>query len=250
PLMPHQYANWRSAGLVILIGKNEIILKCLKHDDIYAPSKVHHSQPQDRNKSSSVVKAKASQSSSKSLTSKGVPTRTRKRDKPVSSISKLSITPSMVLDIGYEGTYSDIFNGVFDEDGATSPSCLKISSPPSHPTTLVNEAKFAVAHVKSSKASVPPSCLFPLATSNFEPQETIHYFKMSYVSKIWRALCDWVMRFSIDYSDNFSKLKEGVILILKETKGTDKFDTSALKGLVNVFFKIFEEYDAMKSSSS
>ncbi|MCE2055596.1 hypothetical protein HAX54_042985 [Datura stramonium] len=48
-----------------------------------------------------VVKAKASQSSSKSLTSKGVPTRNLKRD-TVSSISKLSITPSMVLDKIYK----------------------------------------------------------------------------------------------------------------------------------------------------
>ncbi|MCD9641635.1 hypothetical protein HAX54_027950 [Datura stramonium] len=53
--------------------------------------------------------------------------------------------------------------------------------------------------------------------------------KMSYVSKMSGALCDWVKRFSVVDSDNFSKSKEGVILILKETKGTDAFDTYALE---------------------
>ncbi|MCD7455309.1 hypothetical protein HAX54_027849 [Datura stramonium] len=152
--------------------------------------------------------------------------------------------------LGFEGASINMFNGIFDEDGATSPSCLEIYSPPSHPVALVNEAKVAVAHVKSSKASVPLSCLLPLAASNFEPQDTIYSFKMSYVSKIWSSLCDWLTRFFVDSSDNFLKLKEGVILILKEIKGTDAFDTSTLEGSVNVFFETFRECDAMKSSSS
>ncbi|MCD9638211.1 hypothetical protein HAX54_022034, partial [Datura stramonium] len=81
-----------------------------------------------------------------------------------------------------------MFNGFFDEDGATSPSFLEISSPPSHPASLVNEAKLVLAYVKSSKDPVPSSCSSPLAASNFKPQETICSFKMSYVSKMWGAL--------------------------------------------------------------
>ncbi|MCD7448047.1 hypothetical protein HAX54_037361 [Datura stramonium] len=286
----------------------------------------------DRNKFSFVVKSKTSQSPSKPLTSKGAPTRTGKGTKLLSSTSKSSISPSMVLDntckrkdpptlfendngqistevlckdetpipfsvdevidgsgatsstkgdadqyppleaqkkkascfelrqsrdkndlvpkLGFEGTFTDMFNGIFDEDGATSPSCLEISSPPYHPTSLVNEAKVVVAHVKSSKDPVPSSCLSPLAASNFKPQETISSFKMSYVFKMWDALCDWVTRFSVDSSNNFLKLKEGIILILKEIKGTDAFDISTLEGSINIFFETFEEYDALKSSLS
>ncbi|MCD9641799.1 hypothetical protein HAX54_028243 [Datura stramonium] len=162
----------------------------------------------------------------------GVTTQTRKRAKPLSSTSKLSITHFVILDktckrkyppslfennngqistevlckdetpiplsvdkvvdssgatslmegevdqdhhwkrknkmLGFEGSSTNMFNGIFDEDGATSPSCLEISfSPPL--AALINEAKVAVTHIKSSKDYVPPSCFLPVAASNFEP---------------------------------------------------------------------------------
>ncbi|MCE0481964.1 hypothetical protein HAX54_040190 [Datura stramonium] len=39
--------------------------------------------------------------------------------------------------LGFEGASTDMFNGIFYEDGATSPSFLEISSPPCHPTSLI-----------------------------------------------------------------------------------------------------------------
>ncbi|MCE0480764.1 hypothetical protein HAX54_037872 [Datura stramonium] len=96
---------------------------------------------------------------------------------PASLINEANVTIAHLkpfkASLGFEGASTNIFNGNFNEDGATSLSFLKLSSPLSHPASLINEAKVIMAHIKSSKASVPPSCLSPLATSNFEPQETI-----------------------------------------------------------------------------
>ncbi|MCE5166026.1 hypothetical protein HAX54_014136 [Datura stramonium] len=237
---------------------------------------------QDQNKSSSIVKLKESQLSSKSLTSKGIPVQTGKGAKPLSSISKLKITPSVVLEntckrknppISFKKDNGQMstevvckhktsiplsVDDVVDDNEATR--SMKGSTMPLLEIVeqvmilllqkLVNESKVAIAHIKSSEAYVLPSYLSPLAASNFKPQEMISSFKMSYVSKTWGALCDWVARFSIDSSENFSKLKKDVNLILKEIKGIDAFETSALEGFVNVFFETYKEYDVMKSSSS
>ncbi|MCD7465356.1 hypothetical protein HAX54_001159 [Datura stramonium] len=78
----------------------------------------------------------------------------------------------LVEQLGFEGASIDMFNRIFDKDGAKSPSCLEISSPPP-PAALINEAKITISHVKSSKSFVPPSCLSPLVVSKFKLQETI-----------------------------------------------------------------------------
>ncbi|KAJ8551616.1 hypothetical protein K7X08_021631 [Anisodus acutangulus] len=67
---------------------------------------------------------------------------------------------------------------------------------------------------------------------------------------MWGALCEWVRRFSVDSSDNFSKLKEGVNLILKKLKDVNVINTSALEDSVKAFFWTYAAYNAMISSSS
>ncbi|MCD7465269.1 hypothetical protein HAX54_000945 [Datura stramonium] len=91
--------------------------------------------------------------------------------------------PELAEQLGFEGASTNMFNGIFDESGATSLSCLEISSPPL--AAFKNEAKVTVAHVNSSKAYVLPSCLSPLAASNFKSQEMISSLKMSSVSWDW-----------------------------------------------------------------
>ncbi|MCD7454645.1 hypothetical protein HAX54_025538 [Datura stramonium] len=271
--MTRRYANWWSTGRVNLTVQNKIILKCLKRDAIHAPSEVHHSQPQDRNKSSFVVKLKAIQSSSKPLTSKGAPTRTEKGTKHPSSILKSSITPSMVLgntckrkdpptlfendngqistevlykdetpipfsvdevvdgngatsstednetffvgdpsstmplpelteQLGSEGTSTDMFNGIFDEDAATSSSYLEISSPPCHPTSL---RKNTLAHIDEQRAQLSKG------------QEKIIGFK----SEI-RAF-EENRPLSEDEVKKFSKLKEAVAMSRQQILGVKPF---------------------------
>ncbi|PHU20190.1 hypothetical protein BC332_11341 [Capsicum chinense] len=50
--------------------------------------------------------------------------------------------------------------------------------------------------------------------------------------------------------DDFSKLKNGVKMLMEDLKGINVINTSILEGFINTFIKIYEEYDAMKSSSS
>ncbi|MCE0481745.1 hypothetical protein HAX54_039740 [Datura stramonium] len=87
----------------------------------------------------------------------------------------MAVEPQARHKLGIEGTSNDMFNDNFDEDSTTSPNFLDISSP-SLPKALLNEAKVAVARVKSSEVSIPSSCLSLLAAPNSKPYETISSF--------------------------------------------------------------------------
>lgn len=99
--MTRRYVDWWLAGRANFGGQNKIILKFSKRGDIPVSSKVHHSQLQDRKKSSSSVKSKAnlkdssqvSKLSTKSATPKGMLVRAGKRDKPFPSTLKMTTTP-------------------------------------------------------------------------------------------------------------------------------------------------------------
>lgn len=103
---------------------------------------------------------------------------------------------------------------------------------------------------KSPKVHEPSLCLSSFVAPNFEPQEMISIFKKSYILQMCGVLHEWLTMFSVESSDDFSKLENGVNMLIEDLKGINAINTSILEDSVNAFIKTYEEYDAMKSSSS
>ncbi|PHU09681.1 hypothetical protein BC332_21541 [Capsicum chinense] len=66
-------------------------------------------------------------------------------------------------------------------------------------------------------SNAPKDLVRPLQqiTPHFEPQKAISAFKLSYVSELWRTLCECITQFSVESSKNLKELKKGVSLIIK-----------------------------------
>ncbi|XP_009801417.1 uncharacterized protein [Nicotiana sylvestris] len=102
-----------------------------------------------------------------------------------------------------------------------------------------------VMHPKSFRPSLWP--LQPGASSK-ELHETICRAKSTFVSVMWRGLCEWIKEFSVDSTDSFMKLEESISLTLTEIQRENIIDISTLEDPVEAFFKTYTEYDALRSS--
>uniref|UniRef100_M1DQG1 Uncharacterized protein n=1 Tax=Solanum tuberosum TaxID=4113 RepID=M1DQG1_SOLTU len=86
--------------------------------------------------------------------------------------------------------------------------------------------------------------------SNFEPQKTISSFKLSYISGMWRTLCECITQFSVESSENLKELEAGVALILKGLREVNIINLSPLEVLLEDFFKKHKDYDVARLSTS
>ncbi|KAH0764904.1 hypothetical protein KY285_000775 [Solanum tuberosum] len=73
--------------------------------------------------------------------------------------------------------------------------------------------------------------------SNVEPQKTISRFKLSYISGMWRTLCECITEFSVESSENLKELEAGVALILKVLREVNIVNLSPLEVLLEDSFK-------------
>ncbi|KAH0765303.1 hypothetical protein KY290_001262 [Solanum tuberosum] len=85
---------------------------------------------------------------------------------------------------------------------------------------------------------------------NFEPQRTISSFNLSYISGMWRTLCECITQFSVESSENLKELVAGVAMILKGLRGVNIINLSPLEVLLEEFFKKNRDYDAARLSTS
>uniref|UniRef100_M1DLL9 Uncharacterized protein n=1 Tax=Solanum tuberosum TaxID=4113 RepID=M1DLL9_SOLTU len=86
--------------------------------------------------------------------------------------------------------------------------------------------------------------------SNFEPQKTISSFKLSYISGMWRTLCECITQFSVESLENLKELEAGVALILKGLREVNIINLSPLEVLLEDFFKKHRDYDVARLSTS
>uniref|UniRef100_M1DCN4 Uncharacterized protein n=1 Tax=Solanum tuberosum TaxID=4113 RepID=M1DCN4_SOLTU len=73
--------------------------------------------------------------------------------------------------------------------------------------------------------------------SNVEPQKTISRFKLSYISGMWRSLCECITEFSVESTENLKELEAGVALILKVLREVNIVNLSPLEVLLEDSFK-------------
>ncbi|KAH0729707.1 hypothetical protein KY290_000840 [Solanum tuberosum] len=86
--------------------------------------------------------------------------------------------------------------------------------------------------------------------SNFEPQKTISSFKLSYISGMWRTLCECITKFSVESSENLKELEAGVALILKVLREVNIVNLSPLEVLLEDSFKNHRDYHVAGLSTS
>uniref|UniRef100_M1DDM3 Uncharacterized protein n=1 Tax=Solanum tuberosum TaxID=4113 RepID=M1DDM3_SOLTU len=86
--------------------------------------------------------------------------------------------------------------------------------------------------------------------SNFEPQKTISSFNLSYISGMWRTLCECITPFSVESLENLKELEAGVAMILKGVREVNIINLSPLEVLLEDFFKKHRDYDAARLSTS
>ncbi|KAH0696636.1 hypothetical protein KY290_014018 [Solanum tuberosum] len=86
--------------------------------------------------------------------------------------------------------------------------------------------------------------------SNFEPQKTISSFKLSYISGMWRTLCECITQFSVESPENLKELEAGVALILKGLREVNIINLSPLEVLLEDFFKKHRDYDVARLFTS
>ncbi|MCD7460562.1 hypothetical protein HAX54_043822, partial [Datura stramonium] len=108
---------------------------------------------------------------------------------------------------------------VKDQVTNESPS-TKLTLPPSKNVelfqpNLTTNAKAGANQIRYSNASEKLVRPLQQIASNFGTQEPISTFRLSYVSGIWRTLCECITQFSVDSSKSLNELEKGVALILK-----------------------------------
>ncbi|KAK4716572.1 hypothetical protein R3W88_014910 [Solanum pinnatisectum] len=86
--------------------------------------------------------------------------------------------------------------------------------------------------------------------SNFEPQKTISSFKLSYISGMWRTLCECITQFSVESSENLKELEASVAMILKGLREVNIINLSPSEVLLEDFFKKYRDYDVARLSTS
>nr|XP_009790290.1 PREDICTED: uncharacterized protein LOC104237764 [Nicotiana sylvestris] len=113
---------------------------------------------------------------------------------------------------------------------------------------VMSEAAAATTEIMHPKLFRPSSWPLQPGASSKEPHETICHAKSTFVSVMWRGLCEWIKEFSVDSTDSFMKLEESISLTLTEIRRENIIDISTLEDLVEAFFKTYAEYDALRSS--
>ncbi|KAM3250603.1 hypothetical protein P3L10_004673 [Capsicum annuum] len=134
--------------------------------------------------------------------------------------------------LNLQGISTVMLNDIFY--GIASPSYLDTSSLPGT-EDLTNNMEVVAAQPKSPKVHAPLLCLSSFLAPNFEPQKTISTFKKPYILQMCGALHKWLTTFSVEFSDDFSKLKNGVNMLMEELKGINAINTSILEGSINTF---------------
>ncbi|KAH0697243.1 hypothetical protein KY290_014694 [Solanum tuberosum] len=112
------------------------------------------------------------------------------------------------------------------------------------------EVKSQAATNKADDVSRDLVRLLLRIASNFEPQKTISSFKLSYISGMWRTLCECITQFSVESPENLKELEAGVALILKGLREVNIINLSPLEVLLEDFFKKHRDYDVARLPTS
>ncbi|WMV08432.1 hypothetical protein MTR67_001817 [Solanum verrucosum] len=86
--------------------------------------------------------------------------------------------------------------------------------------------------------------------SDFEPQKTISSFKLSYISGMWRTLCECITEFPVESLKNLKELEAGVALILKVLREVNIVNLFPLEVLLEDSFKKHRDYHVAGRSTS
>uniref|UniRef100_A0A3Q7H875 Uncharacterized protein n=1 Tax=Solanum lycopersicum TaxID=4081 RepID=A0A3Q7H875_SOLLC len=85
---------------------------------------------------------------------------------------------------------------------------------------------------------------------NFESPKTISSFKLSYVSGMWRTLCECITQFSVESLENLKELEIGVASILNGLREVYIINLNPLEVLLEDYFKKHRDYDVARPSTS
>uniref|UniRef100_A0A3Q7EG81 Uncharacterized protein n=1 Tax=Solanum lycopersicum TaxID=4081 RepID=A0A3Q7EG81_SOLLC len=100
--------------------------------------------------------------------------------------------------------------------------------------------------------NVSKDLVFPLLATayNFESPKIIPGFKLSYVSGMWRTLCECITQFFFESSENHKDLEIGFALILNGLRQVDFINLNPLEVLLEDFLKKHRDYDVARQSTS
>ncbi|XP_027769716.1 uncharacterized protein LOC114075560 [Solanum pennellii] len=93
-------------------------------------------------------------------------------------------------------------------------------------------------------------CPLLATASNFESPKIISGFKLSYVSGMWRTLCECITQFSFESSENLKELEIGFASILNGLREVDFINLNPLEVLLEDFLKKHRDYDVARLSTS
>ena len=80
--------------------------------------------------------------------------------------------------------------------------------------------------------------------------KTISSFKLSYVSGMWRTLCECITQFSVESLENLKELEIGVASILNGLREVYIINLNPLEVLLEDYFKKHRDYDVARPSTS